>query len=140
MERDENKAPGAQTFDSCAMAATPQHSSWEHDSASACTTFDGGITPEQVAQMKAKHRKAFRIDIVDGEDTHVGYFKRPDFDTIKAVTKVSKVDEVEAGKIMFDKCWLGGSEELRNDAVLFMAVQGQLGKVLNSCMGSLKNL
>ena len=115
MEKEKNKAPEARTY-------------------------DGGITPEQVEQFKARHRKAFRIDIVDGEDTHVGYFKRPDFDTIKAVTKVSKVDEVEAGKIMFDKCWLGGSEELRADAVLFMAVQVQLGKVLNGCMGSLKNL
>lgn len=115
MEKQENKAPEAQAF-------------------------DGGITPEQVAAFKTKHRKAFRIDIVDGEDMHVGYFKRPDFDTIKAVTKVSKVDEVEAGKIMFDKCWLGGSEELRTDAILFMAVQKQLGQVLNSCMGSLKNL
>ncbi len=115
MEKEENKAPEAQTF-------------------------DGGITPEQAAQFKAKHRKVFRVDIVDGEDTHVGYFKRPGFDTIKAVTKVSKVDEVDAGKIMFDKCWLGGSEELRADAILFMAVQKQLGQMLNSCMGSLKNL
>ena len=41
---------------------------------------------------------------------------------------------------MFKYCWLGGSEELERDAVLFMAVQVQLGKVLNSCMGSLKNL
>lgn len=103
-------------------------------------TFDGGITPEQEAAMKAKHRKAFRIDVVDGDDIHVGYFKRPDLDTIKSVIKVSKADEVEAGKIMFDKCWLGGSEELRKDAILFMAVQKQLGQVLNSCMGSLKNL
>lgn len=112
----------------------------ETDKAPEAQTFDGGITPEQVAQFKAKHRKAFRVDIVEGEDTHVGYFKRPDFDTIKAITKLSKVDEVEAGKVMFDKCWLGGSEELRTDAVLFMAVQKQLGAVLNSCMGSLKNL
>lgn len=115
MEKEEKKAPEAQTF-------------------------DGGITSEQVEAMKAKHRKVVRIDIVDGEDTHVGYFKRPDFETIKAVTKVAKVDEVEAGRIMFDKCWLGGSEELRRDAILFMAVQKQLGRVLNSCMGSLKNL
>lgn len=103
-------------------------------------TLDGGIGPEQVEQFKRKHRKAFRVDIVDGADTHVGYFKRPDFDTIKTVTKMAKVDEVEAGKVMFDKCWLGGSEELRSDAVLFMAVQIQLAKVLNGCMGSLKNL
>ena len=77
---------------------------------------------------------------MDGADTHTGYFKRPDFDTIKAVTKVSKVDEVEAGRIMFDKCWLGGSEQLPADPIMFMAVQKQLGQVLNSCTGSLKNL
>ena len=70
----------------------------------------------------------------------MGYFRRPDFQTVKAITKISKTDEVEAGKVMFDNCWLGGSEQLRKDAVLFMAVQAQLGKMLNGCMGSLKNL
>lgn len=103
-------------------------------------TFDGCVTPEQVESWKNKHRKVYRVDIVDGEDTHIGYFKRPDFATIKAITKVSKTDEVEAGKVMFDNCWLGGSEDLKNDAVLFMAVQVQLGKLVNGCMGSLKNL
>lgn len=103
-------------------------------------TFDGGVTPEQIESWKNKHRKVYRVDIVDGEDTHIGYFTRPDFATIKAITKISKTDEVEAGKVMFDNCWLGGSEDLRNDAVLFMATQVQLGKLVNGCMGSLKNL
>lgn len=103
-------------------------------------TFDGGVTEQQIEAWKRQHRKVCRIDIVDGEDTHVGYFKRPDFATIKAVTKLAKSDEVEAGKVMFDNCWLGGSKELRQDAVLFMAVQAQLGGLLNGCMGSLKNL
>lgn len=103
-------------------------------------TFDGALTPEQIEQLKKKHRKVVRVDIVDGEETHVGYFKRPDFATIKAVTKLSKTDEVEAGRVLFKNCWLGGSEWLEQDAVLFMKVQEQLGKMLNSCMGSLKNL
>ena len=103
-------------------------------------TFDGGLTPEQIEQLKKKHRKVVRVDIVDGEEPHVGYFKRPDFATIKAVTKLSKTDEVEAGRVLFKNCWLGGSEWLEQDAVLFMKVQEQLGKMLNGCMGSLKNL
>ena len=70
-------------------------------------TFDGGVTPEQVEAWKNKHRKVYRVDIVDGADTHIGYFKRPDFATIKAITKVAKTDEVEAGKVMFNNCWLG---------------------------------
>ena len=112
----------------------------EEDKESTARTFDGGVTEQQVEAWKRQHRKAYRVDIVDGEDTHIGYFKRPDFATIKAVTKLAKSDEVEAGKVMFDNCWLGGSKELREDAVLFMAVQAQLGGLLNGCMGSLKNL
>ncbi len=112
----------------------------QENNAHEARTYDGGISPEQVEEMKKKHRKVFRVDIVDGEDTHVGYFKRPDFETIKTITKLGKVDEVAAGKVMMDNCWLGGSEELRTDAVLFMAVQVQLGKMVNGCMGSLKNL
>jgi hypothetical protein len=104
------------------------------------TTYDGGITEAQIVAFKAKHGKVYRVDIVDGTDTHIGYFKRPDFATIKAITKVAKTDEVEAGKVMFDNCWLGGSEDLRKDAVLFMATQKQLGDMLNGCMGSIKNL
>ena len=71
---------------------------------------------------------------------NIGYFKRPTLETLKAVTKVAKSDEVEAGKVMFDNCWLGGSQELRTDALLFMAVQKKLGEVLNGFQGLIKNL
>lgn len=103
-------------------------------------TFDGSVTEQQIEAWKGKHKKVARVDIVDGDDTHIGYFKRPDFATVKAITKLAKTDEVEAGKVLFDNCWLGGSAELRADAVLFMAVQAQLGGLINGCMGSLKNL
>lgn len=103
-------------------------------------TFDGGVTEAQIEAWKGQHRKVYRVDIVDDEDTHIGYFKRPDFATIKASTAVAKRDEVEAGKVMFENCWLGGSEALRTDAVLFVAVQTQLAKIMTGCMGSLKNL
>lgn len=103
-------------------------------------TFDGGITDEQVEAWKNKYRKVHRIDVVDGDETHIGYFKRPDFATVKATTKLAKTDEAEGGKVMFKNCFLGGSEWLEQDSVLFMAVQVQLGKVLNGCMSSLKNL
>lgn len=104
------------------------------------TIFNGGLTDEQVAAFKEKHRKSFAIEVQDGDEVHIGYFKRPTLETLKAVTKVAKTDEVEAGKVMFDNCWLGGSQELRTDALLFMAVQKQLGTVLNGFNGLIKNL
>lgn len=103
-------------------------------------TFDGGVTEETVNTWKAKHRKVVRIDVVDGEETHVGYFHRPNLETVKAITKIAKTDEVKAGEVMFDNCWLGGSEHMRTDAVLFMAAQKQLGVMVNACMSSIKNL
>lgn len=112
----------------------------EKEKAQTGHTYDGGLGEAQIEQLKKKHGKLVRIDVVDGEDTHVGYFKRPDFATIKAVTHVAKTDEIKAGEVMFDGCWVGGSAELRKDALLFMAVQKQLGTMLNSCMSSLKNL
>ena len=42
--------------------------------------------------------------------------------------------------MMFDNCWLGGSQELRTDALLFMAVQKKLGEMLNGFQGVIKNL
>lgn len=103
-------------------------------------TFDGGVTEQQIEAWKVKHRRVYRVDVVDEGETHIGYFKRPDFLTIKAVTKLAKSDEVEGGKVMFDNCWLGGSDALKTDAVLFVAVQKQLAKIMTGCMGSLKNL
>lgn len=102
--------------------------------------FNGNLTEAQVEAFRNNHRKSFAIEIADGDEVHIGYFKRPTMETLKAVTKVARTDEVEAGKVMFDNCWLGGSEELRTDALLFMAVQKKLGEVLNGFQGIIKNL
>ena len=104
------------------------------------TIFNGGLTEDQVAGFKQQHRKSFAVEVQDGDEVHIGYFKRPTLETIKAVTKVAKTDEVKAGEIILDNCWLGGSEELRTDALLFMAVQKQLGTVLNGFQSLIKNL
>lgn len=102
--------------------------------------FNGDLTAAQVEAFKQAHRKSFSIEIEDGDEVHVGYFKRPTLETLKAVTKMARTDEVEAGKVMMNNCWLGGSEELRTDALLFMAAQKKLGEVLNGFKGRIKNL
>lgn len=103
-------------------------------------TFDGGITEEQIKAWKSKYGRVIRIDVVDADDLHVGYFHRPRLETMSAVTKIVKTDEVKSSEVMFDNCWLGGSSAMRTDAVLFMAVSKQLGEMLNSCRSSIKNL
>ena len=103
-------------------------------------TFDGGITEEQIKAWKNKYGKVVRIDVVDDGDLHVGYFHRPRLETMSAVTKMAKTDELKSSEVMFDNCWLGGSPAMRSDAVLFLEATKQLGAMLNSCRSSLKNL
>ena len=103
-------------------------------------TYDGGVTGEQINRWKAARRRVIRIDVTDGEELHVAYFKRPSLETMSAVTKVGKSDEVKGAQVLYDNCFLGGDAEIREDALLFMAASAQLGNMLTSCLGSLKNL
>lgn len=103
-------------------------------------TYDGGVTEKNIEDWKRKHRKVFRIDVVDDGDLHVGYFHRPSLETMGAVQKVSKESEIRGAEVLFKGCWLGGSEELLNDSVLFTTAMEQLNNAFASCMGSLKNL
>ena len=103
-------------------------------------TYDGGVTEAQIEQWKRQHRKVMRIDVVDGDELHIGYFHRPSIETMAAVQTVTAENEIRGAETMLKGCWLGGSEEMLRDTVLFNAVSEQLGKVLNGCASSLKNL
>lgn len=103
-------------------------------------TFDGGVTDEQITKWKNVHKRVIRIDVTDGEELHVAYFKRPSIEAMSAVTKVTKINDVKGALTLYDNCFLGGDPEMREDALLFMAATAQLGKLFNSCLGSLKNL
>lgn len=100
----------------------------------------GEATAAQVQEWRRRWGKVYQVEITDGEERHLAYFHRPDLATIKAVTHLAKTDEVEAGRVMMDNCWIDGSPALRTDAVLFMAVQQQLAAIVGSCTGTLKNL
>lgn len=103
-------------------------------------TFDGGVSEAQIEKWKRQWGKVVRVDVVDGGDLHVGYFHRPRLEAMSAVAKMSKTDEVKGSEVMFDNCWLGGSDAMRKDAILFMETAKQLGQMLTSCQSSLKNL
>ena len=64
-------------------------------------TFDGGITEEQIKAWKSKYGRVIRIDVVDAGDLHVGYFHRPRLETMSAVSKIVKTDEVKSSEVMF---------------------------------------
>lgn len=104
------------------------------------TEHNGGVTEETIDGWKAKHRKVMEITVEDGTDRHKGYFHRPDMNTMSAVNKLSKTDEVKGSNTLFDNCWLGGSKEMQEDAVIKMSAMTQLSNIFISCTSELKNL
>lgn len=100
----------------------------------------GEASENQIAEWKNRYRKVFSIEVIDGEDKHIGYFSRPSMQTMSAVTKVSKTDDIQGAKVLFDNCFLGGSEALKEDAVLFLECSKRLSELLGSCHSKIKNL
>lgn len=103
-------------------------------------THNGGISEEQVQTWKNKYRKVVEVSVVDGNEKFIGYFRRPDMDTMAAVNKLAKTDEIKGSVALFDNCWLGGDELMKDDAIVKMKAIGMLGEMFNQCLGELKNL
>lgn len=102
--------------------------------------IDGGITDADIAKWKGQNGKVMLVEIEEGDTVHKAYFKRPTLNTMAAVTKVGKTNEVESAKILLNDCWLGGSEAVKSDVVLFMEATKQLSKIFENCTSHLKNL
>lgn len=101
---------------------------------------NGGVVESQIEQWKAKYRIVQEVTITDGDEQHKGYFKRPDMETLAAVNKLSKTDEIKAANVLFENCWLGGSGYIAGEAVLKMAAIGRLNELMMVTSTEIKNL
>ena len=109
-------------------------------------TLGGGVSESQLAHWKATHGRVFRIE-VDAEDDDadgqpavvVGFFKKPDLDTISLVTKKSS-DPILSLKILFDNCWLGGDAKLQTEPDLLITAATRLGEQMHNRVSRLKKL
>lgn len=104
------------------------------------TVFNGGVGEEQITAWKKEHRKVHAIEVEDGDELYIGYFHRPSMETMSAVNKLAKADEVKSTTTMFDNCWLGGEPVMKTDTLVRMAAIKQLGEMFNRVVGTLKNL
>lgn len=104
------------------------------------TVWNGGVSEEQIKVWKNEYRKVYAIEVEDEEDLYIGYFRRPNLETMSAVNKIAKTDEIKSTTIMFDNCWLGGEPVMKTDTLVRIAAIKQLGEMFNRVMGTLKNL
>lgn len=104
--------------------------------------YNGGIAEGHINNWKQQHGRVVKVEVTDEEtgETHVGYFRRPDMKIMQAVSATSKNDEVKGSEVLFDSCWLGGSESLKTDAVYKMEAMAGLSGIFGKCVHKLKNL
>lgn len=100
----------------------------------------GELSADEIEVLKLNHGKIVLIEVVDGDEAHACYCKRPGFEVMSAMAKMAKTDEVKATRTLLENCWVAGSDEVRKDAVLTMVAGGQLGTLLTSVKADLKNL
>jgi hypothetical protein len=100
---------------------------------------DGGVTEEQIKAWKGEYRKVHVIEVEDDGELFVGYFRRPNMETMAAVNKLAKTDEVKSSATLFDNCWLGGDPLVKSDTIVRVAAIGQLAEMFNRVIGTLKN-
>jgi hypothetical protein len=97
-------------------------------------------TDEIIATWKAKYGKVVEVKVKDGDKNYVGYFRRPDMETLSAVNKLYKTDEVKSANVLFDNCWLGGDEQMKADAIVKMSAIAKLQELTQICVAEIKNL
>ena len=96
----------------------------------------GTATPEQIAMWKNMHGEIFAATVEES----TCYLKKPDRNTLKAVSSVGANDNIRAVEILLENCWLGGDEEIKTDDSKFFAVSKELVKLLDIKQAELKKL
>lgn len=97
------------------------------------------VTKETIAMWKAKYRKVVSITVDDDGEIFTGFFKRPDMSVMSAVMSTAKSDELKASNVMFDNCWLGGDELMREDFALKVAAMSKMQTLMEVKVQNLKN-
>lgn len=101
----------------------------------------GELTPDALDALKAKTpSRIYLIEVTDGDTIHCLYLRRPDFDTLKAVSRVAKTDELESSRVLLANCRVAGSEAILQDGVLIVAAASAIGELITSAKATLKNV
>lgn len=100
----------------------------------------GEVDQTQINMWKARYRRVFGIIVPDGDEVHIGYFHRPDMEILAATNRLRKDDEIKAVGVLFDNCYLGGSEVMKTDAMVKMGAMAQFNSAISVQQGEIKNL
>lgn len=99
-------------------------------------SFIGQATPEQIKEWKEKYTEIFSIKV----EGHVCYLRKPTRRAISFASVAGKTDPLKFNETLMRECWLGGSEEVRNDDDKFLAASGVLAQIVEVKEAELEKL
>lgn len=100
----------------------------------------GGVKQSQVNAWKRDHNnEVYAIDVKTPEKTYTAYFKKPDLDILSAASAHKDVP-IQAGRVMFDSCWLGGDDEIRDKDEYKASAMKMLGGLFELYEAEIKKL
>ena len=110
----------------------------------------GEVTPEQIEAWKKQYKNVYSIE-VEGHVCYVKDYTREamrfalsqlkfqiDTSTNSATMDMEKI--INLGEIGLENCWLGGSEEIKQNAKMWTAAAVQMGELFDFADAKLKKL
>ncbi len=96
----------------------------------------------QIKRWKAKYGEVNQITVpIDDEgNTVTAYFRKPDLNIIAAASKFAETDPIKSGLILFENCWLGGDETIKQDDEAKLSAIKSLGKLFKVRDAEIKKL
>lgn len=93
-------------------------------------------TKAQIAEWKKKHGEVFMITVED----KTAYIRKPDRKDLAHATAVGANNPFAFNETILNNCWLGGDEDVKTNDDYFLAVSGQLDKVIEIKDAEIKKL
>lgn len=98
------------------------------------------ISEAQINQWKIRWKEIYQIEIPGEEQVYVGYVRKPDLDVLSAASRFSETDPIKAGNIMFENCFLGGDEAIKENDELKLSVIQAISKLVKIREAQIKKL
>jgi len=100
----------------------------------------GKATKTQINDWKKEFGKIYELSVEDEDGEHFTYVKKPNIDTLSAVTKYTDTDPLKSLVIMFNGTRLGGSEKVTTDDELKLSTAAGLKSIFKMKAVKLKKL
>lgn len=99
----------------------------------------GGITQNQIANLKKKYGKIYLITVIDPTTQEPKYFwfQKPSMKVMSAASKHLD-DPFKMGGVMFDNCLIKGDETAKDDVDLYPAIVEKLAETIKTATATLE--